>query len=357
MTPRIVLTLVSLAVLLAALSVHRLQCADVEGPYVPFSGHTMGTTWEVKVARADLSPDDMREIGTAIDAALERVDAALSTWREDSELSRFNARRSTEPFAIGDETATVLRTADSVSRASGGAFDVTVGPLVEAWGFGRGDVEAPTPTPQETASLRERIGFEKLDLEDAGPALSKRDPDLEVDVSAIAKGHGVDAVAGALAGLGHDAYLVEIGGELCARGVRLDGAPFRVAIEAPDVSIRRIHLVIELRDVCMATSGDYRSWREVDGTRVSHTIDPRTGRPITHALASVTVLHESAMWADAWATALNVLGPEKGLALAEEQGLPAYFIVRTGEGAFETRATAAFVPLLPRDDATAAASK
>lgn len=351
-----------LGALLVALSVHRLQCAQVTGPYVAFSGRTMGTTWDVKVARADLSPDDMREVGAAIEAALERVNAALSTWRADSELSRFNASASREPFPIGSDTLAVLTVAEAVSRASEGAFDVTVGPLVAAWGFGEGAPPggadaAAAPAPDVIADLLTRTGFDLISVDANGSTLSKREAAIRVDVSAIAKGYGVDAVALALEALGIDNYLVEIGGELRARGRRLDDEPFRVAIEAPDETMRRIHRVIELHDVGMATSGDYRNFREVDGVRLSHTIDPRTGRPIAHGLASVTVLHESAMWADAWATALNVLGPELGPALAEAQGLPAYFIARTGDGGFETHATSTFAPLLAGDADASPASQ
>lgn len=353
-TPRVVLVLATLAALLAALSVHRLQCGGVVGPYVAFSGRSMGTTYEVKVARHDLSPDDMREVGAAIEHTLERVNALMSTWRDDSEISRFNAHTSTAPFAVDDETARVIAAALEVSRKSGGAFDVTVGPLVEAWGFGRTEIEF-VPDEEQITALRARVGWQKLSLDPSDSSLSKTVPDLEADLSALAKGYGVDAVAEALEVIGQTAYLVEIGGELRARGERLDGRPFRVAIEEPIIDDRRIHRVIELRDIAMATSGDYRNWIDVDGLRLSHTLDPRTGRPITHDLASVTVLHPQAMWADAWATALNVLGPDAGYELARREGLPAYFIVRTGEGGFESRATPAFMPLLASGDAQDAA--
>ncbi len=362
MTPRIAITLVILAVVLAGLTVHRLQCAEVTGrPYVAFSGRTMGTTWDVKVARADLSPDDMRAVGATIEAALERVNAALSSWRDDSEISRFDAHRSTEPFPVGDEVLEVLGAAERVSRETGGAFDVTVRPLVEAWGFGQAFAQQATepgpPSPATLEALGQHIGYEKLLIDETAGAISKTDPALEVDVSAIAKGYGVDAVAEALEALGHTDYLVEIGGELRARGRRIDGTPFRVAIEMPDPTMRRIHRVIDMPDLGMATSGDYRSWREVEGRRISHTIDPRTARPIEHALASVTVLLESAMAADAWATALNVLGPEAGPELAERRDMPAYFIVRTPEGGFEPRQTTAFTALFGAgDDAAEPAS-
>ena len=355
MTPRAVIVLLALAGLLLALSIHRLQCADVAGPYVAFSGRTMGTTYEVKVAEADLRPDDMRAVGAAIEDTLEHVSALMSTWRDDSEISRFNAQSSRDAFPIHPDTAKVFATALSVSRRSGGAFDVTVSPLVAAWGFGRAAAEQP-PSDDDLTALRARVGYEKLTLDSDEQTLSKDDPALETDLSALAKGFGVDAIARTLEDLGHTHYLVEIGGELRARGQRLDGRAFRVAIEEPLLDARRIHRVIELHDIGMATSGDYRNWIEVDGQRLSHTLDPRTGRPIRHGLASVTVLHESAMWADAWATALSVLGPEPGYALAISEDLAAYLIVRRDDGSFETRATPAFAALLEGDDASAAAS-
>ncbi len=205
MTPRIAITLVILAALLAWLSYHRLYLADTPGPYVAFSGRTMGTTWEVKVARAELSPDDMRAVGASIEQSLERVNAALSTWREDSEISRFNAHRSTEPFAVGPDLLAVLAAAEEVSRASGGAFDVTVGPLVEAWGFGRAlaEAEVAAPSPEQLERLRARVGWQLVEIGPAGASVRKRRSDVEVDVSAIAKGYGVDAVADGLEALGH----------------------------------------------------------------------------------------------------------------------------------------------------------
>jgi len=175
--------------------------------------------------------------------------------------------------------------------------------------------------------------------------LTKAIPTLALDLSAIAKGYVVDLIAAAIQQQGYERFLVEVGGELRAGGQHLDGAPWRVAIETPDVAGRAIHQVVSLEGRGMATSGDYRNYYERDGARFSHALDPRTGRPVAHRLASVTVLHETAAEADAWATALQVLGPEAGYALAVEEGLAAYFIVRRGEG-FESRATAAFTPVL-----------
>jgi thiamine biosynthesis lipoprotein len=188
------------------------------------------------------------------------------------------------------------------------------------------------------------VGWQRLRIVDG--AVVKARPDLVVDLSGIAKGYGVDAVSRELSSMGYGDHLVEIGGELQARGQRPDGTAWRVAIEEPDAEGRAVHRVLTLSDRGMATSGDYRNYYEQDGVRISHTIDPRDGRPIRHALASVTVLHPEAMYADAWATALDVLGPEAGFDLARERGMAAYFIVR-GEGAtFTTRVTPAFEAVL-----------
>lgn len=347
---RTVVTLLILLAVLAALSAHRYWATRPPGPYLAFSGTAMGTTWEVKVASDALGPDAQRRVAAAIERSLADVEDRMSTWDADSELSRFNRSTSTEPTALSSSTLEVLGVAETVARLSGGAFDVTVGPLVDAWGFGAGEPDATPPGAERIAAMRAFVGHHHLQLDAAAGTVRKAHPRTRVDLSAIAKGYGVDRVAEALEALGHRAYLVEVGGELRAAGRKLDGEPWRVAIEQPDSALRAIHRVIALEDLAMATSGDYRNYYERDGERISHTLDPREGRPIRHGLASVTVLHENAMWADAWATALNVLGPEEGYALAVERGLAAYFIERENEreetGGFATRATPAFAPLL-----------
>ena len=340
-------TLLMVGVLvLAAFSVYRLGFAPPPGPYVAFSGTTMGTTWNVKVAGDDLGPEALRMIGQGIGNALDDVVRRMSTWESSSELSRFNALDSSLPFVITPPVVDVLTIAQAVSRRSNGAFDVTVGPLVEAWGFGRSDPAPSPPSNAEIARLLERVGYRGLRLDARAGTVIKIHPRAEIDVSAIAKGYGVDRVAEALEDLGHGDYLVEVGGELRARGRKRGGDDWRVAIERPSEGVRRLHRVLALQDAAMATSGDYRNYYERDGQRLSHTLDPRSGRPIAHALASVSVVHPSATWADAWATALNVLGPEAGYALAESEGLAAHFIVRDPPGEFETRSTPAFAALL-----------
>jgi len=315
-----------------------------ERPIVELSGAALGTTWSVKLAEQGLEPEARRAAHGEITRRLERVDALMSTWRDDSELQRFNTSASLDPFPVARETAEVVAVALDVARRSGGALDITVGPLVDAWGFGRSRPVGP-PTAAELAALRGFVGWQRIELDTTVPALSKQHSKLALDLSAVAKGYAVDEIARGLESLGHADFLVEVGGELRGRGGHLDGSAWRVAIElpalGPGAGERSIHRVVALRDFSMATSGDYRNSYEREGRRLSHTIDPRTARPIAHALASVTVLHRDAVQADAWATALNVLGPEAGYALANAEQLAAYFILR-GESGFELRWTPAF---------------
>jgi thiamine biosynthesis lipoprotein len=302
----------------------------------------MGTNYSVKLAVADLPAEERAAIRRIIEARLGRVDRLMSTYRPDSELSRFNRHGANEPFPVAPETLAVFRIAHEVSDLSGGAFDVTVGPLVAAWGFGAADPIPAPPPDAELERLRARVGFERIQIDADAGTLAKTVAGAVCDLSAIAKGYAVDQVAAALEEKGYGDFLVEIGGEVRARGQRLDGAFWRVAIERPDSAPRGAFEVIPLRDVALATSGDYRNYYEVAGRRISHTIDPRSGRPVEHALASVSVLHADAIHADALATALNVLGPEAGYALAESEGLAAYFIVRRADGSLASRETPAF---------------
>ncbi|MDJ0787461.1 MAG: FAD:protein FMN transferase [Myxococcota bacterium] len=334
--------------LLGAFTAHLYGRTEAR-PVVELRGEALGTTWSVKIAAESLPSADQQAAQAEIEMRLARVDGLMSTWKADSELSRFNAHESEEPFPLSPETLAVFGIADEVSRASGGAFDVTIGPLVQAWGFGS---RGPTRTPEagEIEALREHTGPEVLVIGEG--ALRKTHPEAEADLSAVAKGYAVDEIARGLESLGIESFLIEVGGELRARGSHLTGAPWRVAIEAPVDIGRQVHRVVELRDQAMATSGDYRNFVIRDGKRLSHTIDPRSGRPIEHGLASVTVIHPEAAFADAWATALNVLGPDEGYALAKSQGLAAYLILREpGAEEFSVRMTEAFEPSLapPRE--------
>ncbi len=203
------------------------------------------------------------------------------------------------------------------------------------------------PTEPELARLAERVGYERIVVDAEAGTLTKTHPLTVADLSAVAKGYGVDQVAEALEDMGVLAFMVEIGGEIRARGRKAGGAPWRAGIEAPDAEVRSIYRAVDLVDMAIATSGDYRNYYEIDGVRYAHLIDPRTGRPARHAGASVSVLHPRAAVADAWATALSVLGPDEGFALAEREGLAAFFLTRA-EGGLVSRATRAFEQLATR---------
>ncbi len=315
-------------------------------PALTFSGPTMGTTYKVTVV-GSLAAAEQRAIEAVIAEELAEVDRQMSTWRPDSEISRFNAHADATPFPASRGLLEVVALAAEISAASDGAFDITVTPLIAAWGFGpQGRVEKE-PSQAELDALRASIGWSKVRVDLAAGTLSKPDqPGLRLELSAIAPGYAADRITLRLRELGHLRALVDVGGEILASGLAAHGGPWRLGIERPDSAGGVVHEMVLVQDRALATSGDYRNFYEQDGVRRSHTIDPRTGRPIAHALASVSVLHRSAALADGWATALNVLGPEAGLALATAQGLPALFLVRSADG-FVERSTPAFDALRP----------
>ena len=308
---------------------------------IVITGNTMGTTYSVKVVVDASGEYDQQAIAEAVAGALAAVNTGMSTYKADSELSLLNQTTSADWNEISSPLATVLAKALEISKASGGAFDPTIGPVVNAWGFGP-EKRASIPDDDELAELKTKVGWESLNLDESGPRLKKNIPTAYIDLSAVAKGYGVDQVAEVLNAQGLTDYLVEVGGELRARGVNSVGVPWRVGIEAPQAIRGQTQKAIGLQDVAMATSGDYRNFREIDGRRVSHTIDPRTLRPIEHRLASVTVITPDCASADAWATALNVLGPEEGVRVAQANDLAAYFLVKTPEGNIDVIRTQAF---------------
>lgn len=296
-------------------------------------GQTMGTTYSIKVFNppADF-PQDWQ---LRIDGELRRVNDQMSTYLDSSEISRFNSSNSTDWFEVSRETALVVTKALEVHRLSEGAFDITVAPLVNAWSFGPGKRTAQPPTNEVIEQLLAQIGSDKLSVRLDPPALRKSDPLLSVDLSAIAKGHGVDRMIDLLASIGANNVFVEIGGEVRTAGDKA-GQPWTVGLQQPDATSKLVAVAHPLRDESVATSGDYYNFFEFEGRRYSHTIDPRTGRPIEHALASVSVITSDCMTADAWATALEVLGPEAGLQVARQQQLDALFMIRGEDGAISS---------------------
>jgi len=309
-----------------------------------FQGLALGTTYTVKVTSASRYSDSQQQaMRDAIASELEFVDSRMSTYREESELSRFNRYTGSESFEMSPETREVIRRALQISRDTEGAFDITVGPLVNAWGFGAEDRSSEDPDEATLAVIRERVGYTKVILDATG--VRKTHPDVYCDLSAIAKGYAVDRVANALDTMGVQDYMVEVGGEISAKGYNSRGTGWKIGIETPDPAERAFLRVFELKDRAMATSGDYRNFHERDSGLVSHLIDPRTGVPIAHGLASVTVLHDDCTTADAYATAFIVLGPQKGFALAERLGLAALFITRDGKDGYNQKTTSAFEAL------------
>ncbi len=341
LSPRAKIALPLGLLLLTGLTVYRFFFAEPPGAQIEIRGPTMGTTYSVRFDLGELGSDERARVSGAIEARLSEIDRLMSTYDSTSELSRFNALHTTDPVGLSAPTLAVLAVAQQVSEASGGALDVTVAPLVEVWGFGAAGEPPETPPAEVLSALWDRVGYRGLALDPDAGTVQKARPDLTVDLSAVAKGYAADRVSDTLAALGYTRVLVEVGGELRAGAPKADGSRWRVAIEQPDVGRRSVYRVVEVADEAVATSGDYRNVYELDGVVYAHLIDPRTGRPAQHAGASVSVVHPSGAVADAWATALAVLGPEEGLAVAEREGLTALFITRADEG-FDARATTAF---------------
>lgn len=308
-----------------------------------FHGLTMGTTFSVKVVTEQPGLDERSssELDQVLRGELARINRLMSTWDPDSELSRFNDSQSLEPFPLSLETFEVLRWALDLARLTGGVLDVTVAPLVDAWGFGPAGPREGRPSDEEIARLRQATGAGRLELDAAARTVRKTRPDVRCDVSAIAPGYAADQLWARLADRGFTDFLVDVGGELRTRGRNDAGKPWRVAIDRPVASGDAIQRIVSISNLAIATSGDYRKYREVDGRRLAHILDPRTGRPVAHRLASVTVIDELAVRADGLATALMVLGTEEGMAFAEELDLAALFIERTGAG-FSEHATTRF---------------
>lgn len=312
-----------------------------------YRGLALGTSFSIKVSR--LPPEvEAERLKNELEALLEQVNQSMSTYLPNSELSRFNQNQTTDWQSVSEDLARVVVDALAVSRWSGGAFDPTVGPLVNLWGFGPDPRPQQTPTPDQIHALLKQIGYRFLDARLSPPSIQKRKPRLSLDLSAIAKGFAVDKLAEHLEKKGIGDYLVEIGGEIRLKGKNPRGQSWRIAIEKPVAGGRQIEKVLSLTNVAMATSGDYRNFYERQGKRYSHTIDPRTGYPIAHGLASVTVLGHTTAEADALATALMVMGPEEGWSKAEKDGIAAFFIVKNKNG-FQELATQPFLQRISED--------
>lgn len=311
---------------------------------VLLEGRAMGTSYMVKLS-GYVDEAEANAAGAMVEQTLERIEARLSTYREASEISRFNRHRSLEPFSVSSDTLRVVEMAESVSRLSGGAFDITVAPLVEIWGFGAAGRKREIPSDEQLARLRKSVGFQWIEVDRQKRMLNKLRPEVRCDLSAIAKGYAVDQIAEALERHGYQHYMIEVGGEIRTKGRGPFGKPWRIGIEQPGPRGPSVARTIELSGWSVATSGSYRNFRQVGGRRLSHIIDPRTGAPVTHHLLSASVVHESAAMADAWATAFLVLGAEAAYSLAVRQGLAALFISVDDNGHFIQKSTRKFANL------------
>lgn len=339
LTPQRLRVLAVSLVVLVGLTAWRLGVDPPVDPTTPAElvGQTMGTTWQVSLDH-DVDQAARAAAQGHIEAALDRVDSLMSTWRADSELTALNEATPGTPYTVSRETLEVLEVAWEVSERSGGAFDATIGPLLAVWGFGAEAGAPEPPDPAVLASARDRVGHALVRIDPEARTVTLDREGLRLDLSAVAKGFAVDRVAEVMDSLGYDRHLVEVGGELRAGSPKADGSSWRIAIETPDAATRAVWGVLETTHESVATSGDYRNFYEVDGVRYAHLIDPRTGHPVTHAGTSVTVVDPRATVADAWATALSVLGPDEGFRVAEAENIAALFVWQDGE-TFQSRAT------------------
>jgi len=320
---KLIITLMIFAVI-GVLIFNKREPAEVH-----LQGSTMGTTYNVKYSPTEAIDDVVMH--QRIDEILIRVNQLMSTYDPESELSRFNQFLSTEPFPLSMETLFVMQEAKRLSGLTQGALDVTIGPVVNLWGFGPTKRPEVIPTEDQIQNALNQVGIDKLVLEHN--TASKLNPELYVDLSTIAKGYAVDAVVEALTEQGVSSYLVEIGGEMSVAGTKLNGQRWRIAIEKPVTNGRILQRVIEIGDKGIATSGDYRNYYEQNGVRYSHLIDPLNGMPVNHNLVSVTVVHPSTMTADGLATALMITGADEAKTIAEHNEL-AVLLITMQEGEY-----------------------
>ncbi|WP_410017339.1 FAD:protein FMN transferase [Pseudomonas sp. 14P_8.1_Bac3] len=302
-----------------------------------FGGPTMGSTYSIKYLRHPglPAPADVR---VEVEKILAEVDRQMSTYRSDSDIERFNDLPANRCQTMPAPVLELVRFGEQLSEQSEGSYDLTVEPLLNLWGFGPQAREEKVPTDQALAEARQRVGYQHLRIE--GDQLCK-DAAVEVDFNSIAAGYAVDRIAARLEAMGIHNYLAEATGELKAAGRKLDGSPWHIALEEPRDDQQVAQRIIAVDGFGVSTSGDYRNYFEQGGRRYSHTFDARSGAPVSHALASVTVIHPSALMADGLSTLLLILGPERGWDYAETHNIGAFFVIRADTG-FVTRTNQAF---------------
>ena len=318
-------------------------CDSNPGRVEVLSGPTMGSTYTIKyVFNASTPAADA--VGVEVQSILDEVDRQMSTYRLDSDIARFNQSPANSCMQMPQPVLDLAQYGYELSRSSDGAFDLTLAPLLNLWGFGPQARAKHVPSAADIAKAKEQIGYQHVRV--VGDQLCK-DADVQVEFNSIAAGYTVDRISERFAQLNIDSYMIEVTGELIAKGHKPDGSPWRIALEQPlGDGQRMIQRVLEIDGYGVNTSGDYRNYFEENGVRFSHTIDPQVGAPISHRLASVTVVDPSALHADGLGTVLLVLGPERGLAFAEERKIAAFFVMRDSEG-FTTQVSSEFSRMFP----------
>lgn len=318
-----------------------LSACDQQPTLERLGGPTMGSSYSIQYVRnpGGPAPDQVRE---AVEAILHEIDASYSTYRDDSVVSRFNQLPANQCLAIPQGMLELVTFGQHLADVSEGAFDLSVEPLLNLWGFGPQARQEQVPDPQALALARQRVGYRHLHID--GDRLCK-DVALELDFNSIAAGHAVDLIAERLRAMGVDSFVAEATGELQAAGRKPDGSPWRIALELPREDRQIARQVIAIDGLSVSTSGDYRNYFEDNGRRYSHTFDARLGRPVAHGLAAVTVLDRSALIADGYSTLLLILGPERGWDFAVAHGIAAVLVTRV-EGGFVSRSTPGFQRVL-----------
>jgi FAD:protein FMN transferase len=307
------------------------------------AGSIFGTSYNIKIV-APIATDKLASLQTDIHQRLEKIDASMSSWRSDSQINLFNKIPVNQWMQVSPDTYQVIKLAQQMSELTAGNFDITIAPLVKLWGFKSYKTMQQIPTDAQIKQALTRTGFAKLQLDDTAQSLLKTAP-ISIDVAAIAKGYAVDVVAELLLTRGYQHHLVEIGGEIKVHGKRADGSKWRLAIEQPQEVQGSIAQIVNVTNAALATSGDYRNYVRLGNKRYSHSIDPLTGYPISHNVASVTVIASSSARADALATALTIMGATKGLEFANKHRLAVFFILRGGSE-FKTVHSAEFTQYL-----------
>lgn len=294
-------------------------------------GKTMGTSWRVSIIGVD--ENSVPTLRQKIEAQLNADDHLLSTWKKDSALMQFNLASTTEPWPVSAELADIITLSLRIGAKTDGAMDITLGPLVNLWGFGPYPQPLTTPTTQQIAAAKARMGLQHLTVINHADHqyLQKDIADLFVDLSTVGEGYAADHLARLMEQEGISRYLVSVGGALVSRGMNAHDKPWRVAIQKPTDQENAIQALVDINGHGISTSGSYRNYYQLEGKRISHVIDPYTGRPVEHNLLSVTVIAPTALEADGWDTGLMVLGPEKAQAVAREQGLAVYMIIKDGD--------------------------